>query len=88
MKLQDSQGRKLTSPGALRFLEKTPKNALRVPFFARIFPDARFIFLWRDPRENIASIMQAWRPGNGKPTKRSRDSTAPGRCSCRPGGSV
>ena len=61
--LQDSQGRKLTSPGSLRFLEKTPKNALRVPFFARIFPDARFIFLWRDPRENIASIMQAWRSG-------------------------
>ena len=48
---------------ALRFLEKTPKNALRIPFFDRIFPDARFVFLWRDPRENLSSIMEAWRSG-------------------------
>jgi len=45
------------------FLEKTPKNALRIPFFDRIFPDARFIFLWRDPRQNLSSIMEAWRSG-------------------------
>lgn len=49
--------------GSPVFLEKTPKNALRIPFFDRIFPDARFIFLWRDPRENIGSIMEAWRSG-------------------------
>lgn len=48
----------------LRLLEKTPKNALRIPFLNRVFPDARFIFLWRDPRENISSIMDAWRSGN------------------------
>jgi tetratricopeptide (TPR) repeat protein len=42
------------------FLEKTPKNALRIPFFDRIFPEARFVFLWRDPRENISSIIEAW----------------------------
>lgn len=46
-----------------RFLEKTPKNALRIPFFKRIFPDARFLFLWRDPRENLSSIIEAWRSG-------------------------
>jgi hypothetical protein len=45
------------------FLEKTPKNALRIPFFDRIFPHARFIFLWRDPRQNVSSIMEAWRSG-------------------------
>jgi hypothetical protein len=45
------------------FLEKTPKNSLRIPFLNRVFPDARFIFLWRDPRENIASIVEAWRSG-------------------------
>jgi hypothetical protein len=48
---------------ALRILEKTPKNALRIPFFAKIFPDAHFVFLWRDPRENLSSIMEAWRSG-------------------------
>jgi hypothetical protein len=47
----------------LVFLEKTPKNALRIPFFRELFPDARFIFLWRDPRENISSIIEAWRAG-------------------------
>jgi hypothetical protein len=47
--------------GALRFLEKTPKNALRIPFFNAVFPDALFVFLWRDPRANISSIMEAWK---------------------------
>lgn len=46
-----------------RLLEKTPKNALRVPFLDAIFPDARFVFLWRDPRENLASIIEAWMAG-------------------------
>ncbi len=48
---------------ALRLLEKTPKNALRIPFFAKLFPDARFVFLWRDPRENLSSIIEAWKSG-------------------------
>lgn len=62
-RLQDHTGQPLREPGALRFLEKTPKNALRIPFFDQIFPDAQFVFLWRDPRENISSIMEAWRSG-------------------------
>lgn len=62
-RLQDHSGQKLAEPGSMRLLEKTPKNALRIPFFDRIFPDAQFIFLWRDPRENISSIMEAWRSG-------------------------
>jgi hypothetical protein len=47
-----------------RFLEKTPKNSLRIPLLDRIFPDAQFVFLWRDPRENLSSLMEAWRSGN------------------------
>lgn len=62
-RLQDHAGQKLVEPGARRFLEKTPKNALRIPFFNQVFPDAQFIFLWRDPRENISSMMEAWRSG-------------------------
>jgi LPS sulfotransferase NodH len=50
----------------LRLLEKTPKNALRIPFLDRLFPDASFVFLWRDPRENLASIIRAWRSGRWK----------------------
>jgi uncharacterized protein (TIGR03032 family) len=47
--------------GAVRMLEKTPKNALRIPFLAKAFPDARFIYLYRDPAPNISSIIDAWR---------------------------
>ena len=50
------------APGVpLRWLEKTPKNALRIPFFDRLYPDALFVLLWRDPRENLSSIMEAWK---------------------------
>lgn len=45
----------------LRFLEKTPKNALRLPFLNAIFPDALYIYLFRDVRENLSSMMEAWR---------------------------
>jgi LPS sulfotransferase NodH len=62
--LRDPEGRALPAGTAdVRVLEKTPKNALRIPFFERLFPDARFVFLWRDPRENLSSIIEAWRSG-------------------------
>jgi hypothetical protein len=50
--------------GLVRVLEKTPKNALRQPFLDRIYPDARYVFLYREPRQNISSIMEAWRAGH------------------------
>jgi hypothetical protein len=50
-----------TITGRVRVLEKTPKNALRQPFLDRIFPDVRYIYLFREPRQNISSIMEAWR---------------------------
>ncbi|GAC14073.1 sulfotransferase family protein [Aliiglaciecola lipolytica] len=49
--------------GGIRLLEKTPKNALRIPFLLSVFPDAKFIYLVRDPRENISSIMEGWKSG-------------------------
>jgi hypothetical protein len=42
-------------------LEKTPKNILRIPFFAAAYPDARFIFLYRDAAETINSMIEGWR---------------------------
>jgi len=51
------------APTSVRFLEKTPKNALRIPFFKAIFPDAKFIFLHREPRANMSAIIEAWRSG-------------------------
>jgi uncharacterized protein (TIGR03032 family) len=61
-RLRDRDGQP-PAPGSigLRLLEKTPKNALRVPFLAAAFPDAIFIYLYRDPRETVSSILDAWR---------------------------
>ncbi len=42
-------------------LEKTPKNILRVPFLAAAYPDARFIYLQREPIETISSMLEGWR---------------------------
>lgn len=69
MFLRNSSGQRYLQipPGArpkkLHFLEKTPRNALNIPFLRKVFPDARFIFLHRDPRQNISSIMEAWSVG-------------------------
>lgn len=46
-----------------RLLEKTPKNALRVPFLAEVFGNASFVYLYRDPRETLSSMLDAWRSG-------------------------
>jgi hypothetical protein len=60
--LRDRDGR-APPAGRVRMLEKTPKNALRIPFLAKVFPEARFIYLRRDPREVLASMMEAWESG-------------------------
>lgn len=50
-------------PRSVTLLEKTPRNALNIPFLNKVFPGMRAIFLHRDPRETIASIMEAWEIG-------------------------
>lgn len=57
----DREGRQ--PPGRIRLLEKTPKNALRIPFLTKVFPDALFVYLYRDPRQVLASMMEAWESG-------------------------
>lgn len=47
-------------PTAVRMLEKTPQNALRIPFLRALFPDTRFLVLYRDPAQNISSILEGW----------------------------
>ena len=49
--------------GPVRMLEKTPKNALRVPFFDATWPDANFVYLYRDAREALYSMIEAWQSG-------------------------
>jgi hypothetical protein len=60
--LRDRRGSPVP-PGRVRMLEKTPKNALRIPFLATVFPQARFIYLYRDPAATLASMMEGWSTG-------------------------
>lgn len=74
--LRDRDGRPVSN-GRIRMLEKTPKNALRIDFLPSVFPEARFIYLYRDAREVIASMIEGWGvarfvsysdlPGAGRP---------------------
>jgi len=59
--LRDRDGR--PAEGKVRMLEKTPKNALRVPFFDAAWPDAQFVYLYRDVRETLSSMIEAWLSG-------------------------
>ncbi len=67
--LCDSQGTPLLSypqdkwPDALYILDKTPRNALNIPFLLEVFPKAKFIYLYRDPRQTVSSLMEAWSVG-------------------------
>jgi hypothetical protein len=47
-----------------QLLEKTPKNALRVPFLARVFPRATFVYVFREPAEVMSSMLDGWRSGH------------------------
>jgi len=47
--------------GLGRVLDKTCINTLRVEYLYKLFPEAFFIFIHRDGRDNISSLMDGWR---------------------------
>ncbi|MEK6278236.1 MAG: TIGR03032 family protein [Actinomycetota bacterium] len=47
----------------LRLLDRTAKSSLRVPFLDALFPDATFIYLYRDPVDSLLSMLEAWESG-------------------------
>jgi len=47
--------------GRGRFLDKTPRNVLRLPYLDALFPDARYVFVRRDPRGAVSSLIVGWR---------------------------
>jgi len=42
------------------FLDKTPRYYLIIPQILRLFPHAKFIFLFRNPLSIYTSVMQTW----------------------------
>jgi hypothetical protein len=47
--------------GKGRFMDKTPRNVLRLTYLDALFPDAHFVFIRRDPRGAISSLIRGWR---------------------------
>lgn len=47
-----------------RIVEKTPKNCFRISFIDNLFNDCKFIFLKRDGRANINSLIEGWKSNN------------------------
>ena len=44
----------------IRYLDKTIANCFHLEALERLFPDARYVFLVRDPRASIASMIEGW----------------------------
>jgi len=52
--------------GARRFVEKTPENALRIPYILDLYPDAHFLVIKRDPCDVVNSLVNGWRHPKGR----------------------
>jgi len=63
--LQDREGNfvEIGDVNRIRLLDKLPKNSLRIPFLRAVFPDALFIYLYRNPWHSISSMIEAWDSG-------------------------
>lgn len=46
-------------------VEKTPRNCYKIQFLNELFPDAKFIYLKRDGRSNISSLIEGWKKRKG-----------------------
>jgi hypothetical protein len=54
------RARALLSTGRIRYLDKTISNCFHLEAIREVFPDAKFVFVVRDPRPNIASMIEGW----------------------------
>jgi hypothetical protein len=60
LKYQEQHGNRIV-------LEKTPQNILRIPYVRAIFPEAKFLFIVRNPFSFISSVEHKWqRPVTGR----------------------
>lgn len=48
--------------GATHFVDKSPPYCLVAEEIMRIFPEGKFVFLWRNPLSVIASMVETWGP--------------------------
>ncbi|MEN8134278.1 MAG: sulfotransferase [Thermodesulfobacteriota bacterium] len=55
-----------SQPNSTYFLDKTPRYHLIINEILEIFPEGKFIFLWRNPLAVVASILNSWCNGKWK----------------------
>lgn len=48
-----------------RFVEKTPENAMRIPYLLELFPDAHLLWVKRDPAASVRSMLEGWQDPGG-----------------------
>jgi hypothetical protein len=53
---------KAAGDGAAYFLDKTPPYCLVAEEIMRLFPEGKFVFLWRNPLSVVASMIETWGP--------------------------
>jgi hypothetical protein len=58
---------KASKDGATIFLDKTPHYHFIVGELLEMFPEARFVFLWRNPLAVAASLLRTFRRGRFEP---------------------
>ena len=51
--------------GEARFLDKTPRNSLKVPYLAELFSDATFVLLKRNGPDTVSSLIEGWKVRHG-----------------------
>lgn len=64
---------KAAGPEATHFVDKTPPYYFVANEIIRLFPEAKFVFLWRNPLSIIASIIETWHHGRWHATAHRED---------------
>ncbi|HEY2283732.1 MAG TPA: sulfotransferase [Solirubrobacteraceae bacterium] len=59
--------------GASHFVDKSPPYFFVADEIIELFPDAKFVFLWRNPLSILASIVETWGGGRWRATVCSED---------------
>jgi hypothetical protein len=60
---------KASGGGGRYFLDKTPRYHFIAEELRAIFPDARWVFLWRNPLAVAASVVTTWANGRWRPDR-------------------
>lgn len=55
---------KISSPDSKYFIDKTPRYYLIIPQITKLFPEAKFIFLFRNPLQVLASVITSFNRGS------------------------